>query len=142
MDISRVSSNKQVGNTSSISTKKPEKDFSEEFSSATKREKDKYLNKLIDDIKRKGKHIIETGSVAAVRDYKDTIKEYLSLVLKDAYRVEKLRSIYSGNPHTLVEIINKELDELAQTVLVEERGTIKVVNKIENIEGLLIDTYQ
>lgn len=142
MEISKLSSSKHIKQSSSISNKKLGKDFSEEFGSAAKRERDRQLNRLFEEIKKKGKQILETHSINAVHDYKNNIKEYLSLVLKDAYRVEKLRSIYSGNPATLVEIINEELNELAQTVLVQEKGTIAVVSKIEHIEGLLLDTYE
>lgn len=142
MEVSKLSSSDRVKNNSSISNKKVGKDFSEEFGSASKRERDRQLAKLIDTIKKKGKHIIETHSINAVHEYKSHIKEYLSLVLKDAYRVEKIRSMYSGNPATLVEVINEELNELAHTVLVQEKGTIALVNKIEHIEGLIVDTYQ
>lgn len=142
MEISKLSPGKQVKHTSGISNKKLDKDFAEEFGSAGKRERDRHLGKLLEEIKKKGRRIIETGSITAVHDYKKNIKEYLSLVLKDAYRVEKLRSIYNGNPATLVEIINDELNQLAQTILIEEKGTIAVVSRIEHIEGLLVDTYQ
>jgi Uncharacterized protein conserved in bacteria len=142
MDISRVSSNKQLTSTTSITTKKASQEFGSELSSASKRERDRYLNKLMDSIKKKGRQIIESGSIKAVHEYKNYIKEYLSVVLKDAYKVERLRSLYDGNPSVFVDIVNKELDELAQTVLVEEKGTIKVVNKIDNIEGLLLDVYK
>lgn len=142
MEISKLSPNKQIKNSQLVSSKKMNKDFAEEFGSAAKRERDKHLGRLLQEIKKKGKRIIDTGSMEAVREYKSHIKEYLSLVLKDAYRVEKIRSIYNGNPATLVEVINEELNQLAQAVLVQEKGTITIVNKIANIEGLLIDTYK
>lgn len=141
MDINKISSNKPTLQSKSISMKKTGKDFSEEFSSATKREREKQLSKLLDNIKKKGKMIVETRSITVIHEYKDSIREYLSLALQDAYRVDKLKSIY-GNPSTLVDIINKELDSLVQTILVQEKDTIEVVNMIENIEGLLIDTYK
>ncbi len=141
MDINKISSNKPTLQSKSISMKKADKNFSEEFGSATKREREKQLGQLLHNIKRKGKMIVETRSITVVHEYKDSIREYLSLALQDAYRVDKLKSIY-GNPSTLVDIINKELDSLVQTVLVQEKDTIEVVNMIENIEGLLIDTYK
>jgi uncharacterized protein YaaR (DUF327 family) len=142
MEVSRVSNEGQVKSKSGVSSKNMKHDFSEEFGSAAKRERDKQLGKLLDDIKKKGRQVVETRSVAAVHDYKSRIKEYLSLVLKDAYRVDRLRSAYSGNPTTLVAIISEELDKLAQTVLVQEKDTISVVNMVDRIEGLLVDTYE
>ncbi|KPU46305.1 hypothetical protein OXPF_00920 [Oxobacter pfennigii] len=142
MEISKVSSDKQVKQRSVVTNKKLDKNFSEEFSSANKRESENRLGRLFEEIKKKGKRIIETHSVTAVQEYKAHIKEYLTLVLKDAYRIKKLRSMYNGNPATVVDVINKELDELANTILVHEKGTIEVVNKITSIEGLLIDIYQ
>lgn len=142
MEISRIGAKNDIKQASSISSKKADSNFADEFSSAKKRESDKQLGRLLDTIKKKGKQIIETRSITAVHDYKKNIKEYLSLVLKDAYRVEKLKSLYDGNPTTFVDIINEELNELTQTVLVQEKGTISVVNMIENIEGLLVDAYE
>lgn len=142
MEVPKLSSNKGLKQSKAISIKKIDKDFAEEFNSAAKKEKENQIGKLLENIKKKGRVIIETRSIAAVREYKDSIKEYLSLILKDAYRVEKIRSMYTGSPNTLVEIINSELDKLAQNILVEEHGTIEVVNMIEHIEGLLIDIYQ
>lgn len=142
MEISKLSSSKEVSQKASITSKKLDKGFSEEFNSAAKREKEKQIGKLLDSIKKKGKQIIETRSLSSVHEYKDQIKEYLSMVLEDAFRVEKVRSMYGGNPSTLVQVINDELNKLAQTVLVQEKGTIEVVNMIENIEGLLVDIYQ
>lgn len=142
MEISKLSSNKELKPSSSISNKKIDARFADEFNSASKRETEKQMGKLLEDIKRKGKQIIETRSISTVHEYKNHIKEYLSMVLKDAYRVEKLRSMYNGNPSTLIEIINEELNNLAECILVQEKDTISIVNMIEHIEGLLIDTYK
>lgn len=142
MEISKTDPKHGVNYNKPISNKKIETGFSEQFNSATKRENDNHLGKLLDSIKKKGRQIIEDPNIGDVREYKKNIKEYLSLVLEDAYRVEKLRSLYDGNPSAFVKIINKELDELTQAVLVEEKGTISVVNKIEHIEGLLVDIYK
>lgn len=142
MEISKLSTNKEVKQKTAISSKKMDKGFAEEFNSASKKEREKQIGNLLDKIKKKGKQIIETRSITAVHEYKNNIKEYLSLILQDAYRVARVRSMYNGNPSALVEIVNDELNKLAQNVLVQEKGTIEVVNLIEHIEGLLIDTYQ
>lgn len=142
MEISKLSSSKEVKQSNSISSKKVDKGFEDQFNSAAKKEKEKYIGKLLENIKKKGRQIIETRSVSVVHDYKDSIKEYLSLILGDAYKVERIRSMYNGNPSTLVEIVNEELNKLAQNVLVQEKGTIEIVNLIEHIEGLLVDVYQ
>jgi len=141
MEISKLLPDKRTASIHLASKQKPAKDFNQELNSANKRQRDSHLHKLLEEIKKKGKRVIETGSINAVHEYKEHIREYLSIVLKDAYTVQKLRSIYN-NPATLVDIINRELDELAQTVLTEEKGTIKIVSKIERIEGLLLDTYK
>lgn len=142
MEISKLSTTKEINQKAAISSKKTDKGFSEEFNSASKKEREKQIGNLLDKIKKRGKQIIETHSISAVHEYKNNIKEYLSLILQDAYRVERIRSMYNGSPSTLVEIVNDELNKLAQNVLVQEKGTIEVVNLIEHIEGLLVDTYQ
>ena len=141
MEISKVKFENQLPHSTLKSDKKNQKDFGNEFESASKRQRENQLSKLLDSIKKKGKQIIDTKSISAVHEYKNHVKEYLSIVLKDAYIVEKIHSIY-GNTTTLVAIINKELDSLANTVLLQEKDTIAVINKIENIEGLLLDTYE
>ncbi|HBM80875.1 MAG: YaaR family protein [Clostridiales bacterium] len=141
MAISKITAQGKI-NTDNISNKKVSSGFKEQFSNAFKKETDKQLEKLLHSIKKSGREIIESQSITSVHKYKEEIKEYLSFVLKDAYRVAKLRSMYNGNSSTIVQIINKELDKLTQTVLSEEKGTLAVANMIEHIEGLLVDIYK
>jgi uncharacterized protein len=139
LEISKV--NVKKTRSSPKSNKVVQKDFGNEFESANKRQREKQLSKLLENIKKKGRQIIETNSISAIHQYKNHIKEYLSIVLEDAYLVEKIHSMYN-NTTTLVAIINKELDSLANSVLQQEKDTLAVISKIENIEGLLIDTFQ
>lgn len=142
MDISKITNKNELPKLSSYQAKKASKSFSDSFNSATKEQRQKQLEKLLVNIKKKGKQIIETRSLSDIREYKNNIKEYLSIILEDSFKVQKLRSMYNGNPSVYVQIINEKLNELAQAVLEQENGNIKLINKIEEIEGLLLDSYQ
>ena len=122
--------------------KRKTKNFSSEFQFANQQEKKKYLKSLLDKIDKKGKHVIATNSIRAIAEYKKIIQEYLTLVLQSGYEVKKLQHPWDGQYMSIVKIIDQELDELSQLILNKHRDTIKIINKIDCIQGILIDAYQ
>nr|WP_315989575.1 DUF327 family protein [Desulforamulus aquiferis] len=69
------------------------------------------------------------------------MKEYLSYVLKNFYKLKHDRSINYSTVFTRVEIINKEVDELTQKLLGQERDNLDIVAEVDRIAGLILDVY-
>lgn len=142
MKISRNDSIKK-NFSSPTQIKRKTENFSSQFQFADNRERKQSLEKLLSKIKKKGKQIIQTNSIKAVQEYKSMIREYLSLILQSGYKIKKIQSSWGGmNTMTIIKILDKELEELSQLVLKEQRDILAIINKIDCISGILLDAYQ
>lgn len=117
------------------------KNFSSEFNFTNEKEKKQHLKKLLNKINKKGKHIISTNSIRTVEEYKIMIQEYLSLIIQSGYKIKKIQSPWKGQQLTIVEILDHELEELSQLVL-EQKDTLSIINKVDCISGILLDAYK
>ncbi|WP_304542047.1 YaaR family protein [Desulforamulus aquiferis] len=99
------------------------------------------LMEMVEKIKAAGSRLKMSATEANIRDYKELIKEYLSYVLKNFYKLKHDRSINYSTVFTRVEIINKEVDELTQKLLGQERDNLDIVAEVDRIAGLILDVY-
>ena len=79
-------------------------------------------------------------------DYRKKISQFLKFIVKNNFEVaqgKRLRK-FSRNgkplePHKQIQIINQKLDELSQWFLSTHRDTLKMLSKLEEIQGLIVD---
>jgi uncharacterized protein YaaR (DUF327 family) len=116
--------------------------FSAELNLADKEQTDKNVKQMLDNIDKLSKRLITTRSVADAEKYKNSVRDYLSYVVKNIYVLRKETSPLNYGVHTRIEIINKKLDEITKEALAEQKNTIKLASKIEELRGLLVDVYK
>lgn len=123
--------------------KRKSQSFSSEFQFANHREKKQHLRKLLSKINKKGQQVIQSNSIKAIEEYKLMIKEYLSFILKTGYNIKKVQSPWNamGNM-TIVEVLDKELEELSNLVLEKQRDTFAIIDKVDCISGILLNIYR
>lgn len=108
------------------------------YKSATKEELESYIK----DIKKKGNRLVVTKTYADVKNYKDTIKNYLKAVVDYTYALNKNIGFWENQYYSTVETINEKLESLTQEVLKEEKENLDISATIDNIQGLLVDIYK
>lgn len=140
----KISSSNRIKDTISPPSKvrRKTKNFSQEFSFSNNQERKKHLKNLLEKIKKKGKHIVTTNNIRTIAEYKAIIKEYLTIILKSGYDIKKIQHPWDGQNMSLVDIIDKELEELSTILLEEQKDALAIVNKIDSIQGILIDLYK
>jgi uncharacterized protein YaaR (DUF327 family) len=140
----KISSSNRIKDTISPPSKvrRKAKNFSQEFSFSNNQERKKHLKNLLEKIKKKGKHIVTTNNLRTIAEYKAIIKEYLTIILKSGYDIKKIQHPWDGQNMSLVDIIDKELEELSTILLEEQKDALAIVNKIDSIQGILIDLYK
>ena len=94
------------------------------------------------NIDKLGKKLTSTRSVGDAKAYKLKIQEYLTLIVKNIYVLRKEPGPFNYGVHVRIEVINQKLDELTKNLIQEQKETIDLVNKIEEIRGLLVDVYK
>lgn len=117
-------------------------DFSTAMDMANKERSQQQLEEMMKKIDRAGKRLITTRSVEDAKEYRRNIQEYLAYVVKNAYVLKKESGIFDYGVHTRIEIINQKLDEITKEIIEEQKSTIRLAEKIEEIRGLLIDAYK
>lgn len=119
------------------------KNLSSEFKFSSEKEKKENLQKLLSKIHKKGKQIISSMSIRAVNEYKRMIQEYLSIILYQGFYVKKVNSPWHGmDSLSIVAVLDKEIEALSNLLLTEEKETLSIINKVDCINGILLDTYQ
>lgn len=108
------------------------------YKSATKEELENYIK----EIKKKGNRLVVTKTYADVKNYKETIKNYLRTVVDYTYALNKNIGFWESQYYSTVETINEKLETLTQEVLKEEKENLDISATIDNIQGLLVDIYK
>lgn len=139
MEIGRVRRGSVSSERKVVSEKK---DFSQSFSRERERNSEEQLNKMIDDIKKRGNKLALTKTYVDVVMYKKMIKEYLESILKFMYDTKKDISFWQTQYFITVETIDEKLKELTSLLMSEERGNINIAATIDDIQGMIVDIYR
>lgn len=139
MEIGRVRRGTVTAERKVVSEKK---DFSQSFSRERHRKSEEQLNKMIDDIKKRGSKLITTKTYVDVIMYKKMIKEYLESILKFMYETKKDISFWQTQYFITVDTVDLKLEELTKVLLSDEKDNINIAATIDEIQGMIVDIYR
>src|SRR5690554_4853351 len=97
---------------------------------------------LVNKIEEQGEKLSKKIDLRELKIYKRLISDFLDEVVTNSHKFSKDSSLDRRGRYKVyatVKKINKELDELTQEVLKEEKDNIAVLKKIEDIRGLVLD---
>jgi hypothetical protein len=79
-----------------------------------------------------------------LKRYKNAIKEFLKLIEKKIYKLAGSFDMNSGRArlHLVVEEVNEKLMDLTEKIMKNERPTINLAARIEEINGLILNLYR
>lgn len=100
------------------------------------------LTGLIDDITVQGKKIAEHTDIRDLKQYRTLIKEFINEVVTNSHEFTRENFLDRRGRHRvygIVKLINKDLDDLAQELLKKEKDHIGILEKTDEIRGLLLD---
>jgi len=139
MEIGRVRGGAVTAERKIVSEKK---DFSQSFSQERRKQSEEQLNKMIDDIKKRGSKLITTKTYVDVIMYKKMIKEYLESILKFMYETKKDISFWQTQYFITVDTVDNKLEELTKSLLLDEKDNINIASTIDEIQGMIVDIYR
>ena len=102
------------------------------------------LDKLMDIVDEQGKKLKKSLDKKDMLEYKKRVKDFLRLIQKEFVQAKQSFSWDgSGNlkTYTIIEKVDKNLDQLHDLFLKEQSDVLEVVKKIDEIRGLLVDLY-
>jgi uncharacterized protein YaaR (DUF327 family) len=144
MKIQKVKGAKAKGMSAQKVGTKPSISFEEILNiEKTHDEYNKYQER-IDEIREVGERLAEKKTVETLVEYKKMIKEFLEEAVDVALKLDERRS-FSRSARTsilrTVSNIDEKLIELTDMIIKKERKQIRLLEKIGEIQGLLVNLF-
>ena len=102
------------------------------------------LNLLFQDITMQGKKISKHTDVKDMKRYRALIKEFLNEVVNRSHKFSRENFLDRRGRHRvygIIRLIDQNLDELAAELMKEEKDNISILQKVDEIRGLLLDIF-
>lgn len=100
------------------------------------------LTSLISDITVWGKRIAEHRDIADLKHYRGLVREFMNEVVTNSHEFSRENFLDRRGRHRvygIIRLVNKELDDLAQDLLNVESKHIDILDRVDQIHGLLLD---
>ncbi|MDE6357651.1 MAG: YaaR family protein [Eubacteriales bacterium] len=100
------------------------------------------LNGLIDEITVQGKKLAEHMDIKDMKKYRSLITDFMNEIVTNSHEFSRENFLDKRGRHRvygIVKLVNKELDELAQELIKNEKNHIAILDKTGEIRGLLLD---
>ncbi len=100
------------------------------------------VNALLTDITTQGAALSKHMDIRDMKQYRDLIKDFMNEVVYRSHKFSRENFLDRRGRHRVYGIIRRvdeTLDELAQELMKDERDHLKILEKIGEIRGLLLD---
>ena len=102
------------------------------------------VDAMLKDITFQGNRLAEHMDIRDMKRYRGLIKDFLNEVVYRSHKFSRENFLDRRGRHRvygMVRLIDQNLDELAQELLKEEKDHLLILNKIDEIRGLLLDIF-
>ncbi|MFA6857300.1 MAG: YaaR family protein [Treponema sp.] len=102
---------------------------------------------LKDRVTMAGDELVEKMSGDAFAKYRQTISQLMKFVIKYSYEIEQYKRLpdrrthREKSPFINIEVINSKLDQLASEILANQADKLKLLKRVEEIQGLVVDMF-
>ncbi len=100
------------------------------------------LTSILDSIQKQSVRLSKNVDIKELQVYKKLVSEFLYEATSHAHKFQKESLLDRRGRHRVfatIKTVNKDLDELTEEVLKEEKDNIKILQKLDDIRGLLLD---
>ncbi|PKM69022.1 MAG: DUF327 domain-containing protein [Firmicutes bacterium HGW-Firmicutes-2] len=133
-NVSDVTSNKEVAS---------KDDF--KFTLLSKIEESELQSKLdgmIKDITAQGDRLSKHMDIKDMKKYREMVKDFMNEIVTHSHKFSRENFLDKRGRHRvygIVKLVDKNLDDLAQELLKDEKNHLNILGKIDDIKGLLLD---
>ncbi|SFN72733.1 hypothetical protein SAMN04487831_10365 [Pseudobutyrivibrio sp. UC1225] len=143
MDI-RVSDVSQVQQTESAKSTAPVDDtFKFTLASAIDdAELQEKLTNLMNDIATQGKLLSEHMDIRDMKRYRGLVKDFLNEVVNRSHKFSRENFLDRRGRHRvygMIKLVDEKMDELATALVQDEKDHLDILNRVDEIRGLLLD---
>lgn len=102
------------------------------------------LTMMMEEISAQGKKITKHTDIRDMRRYRQLVKDFMNEVLTRSHQFSRENFLDRRGRHRvygMIRLIDQNLDELAAELLKEEKDNLLILDKIDEIRGLLLDIF-
>ncbi len=100
------------------------------------------LSNLMKDIEEQGSKLAKHMDIRDMKRYRSLVKEFMNEVTAHSHEFSRENFLDRRGRHRvygIVKEVDKSLDDLAQELLKDEKDNLAILNKIDDIRGMLLD---
>lgn len=100
------------------------------------------LSSLMKDIEEQGAKIAKHMDIKDMKKYRSSIKEFMNEIVSRSHEFSRENFLDRRGRHRvygIVREVDKNLDDLAQELMKDEKDNLAILGKIDDIRGLLLD---
>lgn len=102
------------------------------------------LQTLMEEITMEGQKLSKRRDVKDMRHYRGLVKEFLNEVVTHSHSFSRENFLDRRGRHRvygIIRLVDENLDQLAQELMKDEKDNLAILNKIGEIQGLLLDIF-
>lgn len=100
------------------------------------------LTQMMEEITRQGDKLSKHMDVRDMRKYRQLIKDFMNEIVNRSHKFSRENFLDKRGRHRvygMVKLVDKTLDELATELIKDEKDHLAILNKIDEIRGMLLD---
>lgn len=100
------------------------------------------LTKLMTQIDEQGKKITEHMDIRDMKQYRSLVKQFINEVVNRSHKFSRENFLDRRGRHRvygMVKLVDKNLDDLAQQLVSDEKDPLEILGRVDDIRGLLLD---
>lgn len=100
------------------------------------------VDMMLNDITAQGNRLAEHMDIRDMKKYRGLIREFMNEIVYRSHKFSRENFLDRRGRHRvygLIKLIDANLDELAQELVKDEKDHISILNRIGEIQGLLLD---
>ena len=102
------------------------------------------LTSMMEEITMQGEKLAKHRDVKDMKKYRGLIKDFLNEIVNRSHEFSRENFLDRKGRHRvygIIRLVDKNLDELAQELVKDEKDNLSILEKIGEIRGLLLDTF-
>ena len=102
------------------------------------------MQALMEEITMQGEKLSKRRDVKDMKRYRGLIKDFLNEVVTHSHSFSRENFLDRRGRHRvygIIRLIDENLDQLAQELMKDEKDNLAILNKIGEIQGLLLDIF-
>ena len=103
-----------------------------------------HLNALMEQITEEGKKLAKKRDVKDMKHYRGLVKDFLNEIVSRSHEFSRENFLNKRGRHRvygIIRLVDENLDALAQELMKDEKDNMEILNKIGEIQGLLLDIF-